>query len=149
MHGYEIEYIFGMPHRLPQLYSSEELEVERAFSSKIMQFWGDFSRNKQPIDYWPRYNRIGRKSLVLSSELVVENSHQIRVDVHGKFCRLLDEAEQVSRSELRAKIGRITSNDLATSHGSAGHSMIGVLSGLFVICFNNFLIKLPYLLNQY
>jgi hypothetical protein len=46
MHGYEIEYMFGLPYRLPQLYSNDELDVERAFSSKIMQFWGDFSRNK-------------------------------------------------------------------------------------------------------
>lgn len=46
MHGYEVEYIFGMPHRLPQLYSNDELDVERAFSTKIMGFWVRILRQK-------------------------------------------------------------------------------------------------------
>ncbi|KAI6182087.1 Carboxylic ester hydrolase [Aphelenchoides bicaudatus] len=150
MHGYEIEYIFGMPYRLPQLYNPDQLDVERAFSSKIMQFWGDFSRNKQPIDYWPRYNRIGRKSLVLSTELVSENSHQIRVDVHGKFCRLLDEAEQVSKIELRSKIGRLNSSEQPTASGLSKFesTTFVLLIGLTISCIN-FITKPLNLLNAH
>jgi hypothetical protein len=71
---------------------------------------------------------------VLADELVRENSHQIRVDVHGKFCRLLDEAEQVSKSELRSKIGRLDSNETPTSFGSSTYkpTMLTLAFGLVI-----------------
>lgn len=47
MHGYEIEYVFGMPLRVPQQYDPAELETERQFSEKIMEFWGNFARTRQ------------------------------------------------------------------------------------------------------
>ena len=37
------------------------------------------------------------RSLVLSDEIARGNSHRIYVDVHGKLCRLLEEAEAVAR----------------------------------------------------
>ncbi|KAI6222188.1 Carboxylic ester hydrolase [Aphelenchoides besseyi] len=130
MHGYELEYVFGMPKRLPQLYDRDELQVEQAFSSKIMQYWGDFSRNKPPVDFWPKYNKMNRKSLVLSSELVTESSHRINVDVHGRFCRLLDEAEQVAKSEFRStKVHHPLAPDGLNSFGPRIR-----MSTLFVCC---------------
>ncbi|KAI1728324.1 carboxylesterase family domain-containing protein [Ditylenchus destructor] len=56
MHGYEIEYVFGLPLRMPQQYTNPD--SERLFSEKIMEFWGRFSRTGVPVDYWPKYNRI-------------------------------------------------------------------------------------------
>lgn len=50
------------------------------------------------MEFWPKYNRITRKSLVLSDELARGNSHRIHIDVHGRFCRLLEEAESVARN---------------------------------------------------
>lgn len=44
MHGYEIEYVFGLPLRLPQQYLSTQLTAEKQFSRKIMDFWGNFAR---------------------------------------------------------------------------------------------------------
>ncbi|VDP09766.1 unnamed protein product [Soboliphyme baturini] len=41
MHGYEIEYVFGMPLRHPELYTKEENE----FSKSIMDYWVSFARN--------------------------------------------------------------------------------------------------------
>ncbi|CAK5121033.1 unnamed protein product [Meloidogyne enterolobii] len=81
MHGYEIEYVFGLPLRSPHLYDPSELELEISFSTKIMEFWGHFARTG---------------SLVLSEEIATGTSHRIYVDVHGKLCRLLEEAQAVA-----------------------------------------------------
>uniref|UniRef100_A0A914HHN0 Acetylcholinesterase n=1 Tax=Globodera rostochiensis TaxID=31243 RepID=A0A914HHN0_GLORO len=97
MHGYEIEYVFGVPLRHPQPYDPKELDMEQAFSEKIMEFWGHFARTGEPIEFWPKYNRVTRKSLVLSEEIARGNSHRIYVDVHGKLCRLLEEAQAMAR----------------------------------------------------
>lgn len=47
-----------------------------------------------------------RKSLVLSDEIARGNSHRIYVDVHGKLCRLLDEAQSVAISRQNGKSER-------------------------------------------
>ncbi|CAK5085211.1 unnamed protein product [Meloidogyne enterolobii] len=96
MHGYEIEYVFGLPLRSPHLYDPSELELEISFSTKIMEFWGHFARTGEPVEFWPKYNRITRKSLILSEEIATGTSHRIYVDVHGKLCRLLEEAQAVA-----------------------------------------------------
>ncbi|KAH7730129.1 acetylcholinesterase [Aphelenchoides avenae] len=44
MHGYEIEYVFGMPLRLPHQYNPKELQLERTFSDKVMHLWGQFAK---------------------------------------------------------------------------------------------------------
>ncbi|KAF7639230.1 Carboxylic ester hydrolase [Meloidogyne graminicola] len=93
MHGYEIEYVFGLPLRSPHNYDPDELELEIAFSTKIMEFWGHFARTDEPVEFWPKYNRITRKSLVLNEEIARGSSHRIYVDVHGKICNLLEEAQ--------------------------------------------------------
>lgn len=43
MHGYEIEYVFGQPLRLPQMYSPTELKKEQEFSEVMMKYWADFA----------------------------------------------------------------------------------------------------------
>ncbi|KAI1726920.1 carboxylesterase family domain-containing protein [Ditylenchus destructor] len=125
MHGYEIEYVFGLPLRMPQQYTNPD--SERLFSEKIMEFWGRFSRSGVPVDYWPKYNRITRKSLVLSDEIVGGTSHRIYVDVHGKFCRLLDEAQNVARNEYRSapKVGNLA---IRAAHHSCLHRRIDILT---------------------
>lgn len=41
MHGYEIEYIFGLPLKKPQEYTPQEI----AFSRNIIQYWVNFAKN--------------------------------------------------------------------------------------------------------
>ncbi|MFH4978433.1 hypothetical protein AB6A40_005142 [Gnathostoma spinigerum] len=91
MHGYEIEYAFGMPFRLPHLYAHSQLASEQKFSAMIMKYWTDFAETGVPVSFWPKYNRVTRKSLVLD-DVLTESNHRIEMDVHGKNCRLLSEA---------------------------------------------------------
>jgi len=98
--------------RQPHLYRSEDLDEEQQFSRKIMEFWGRFAKTGEPVDFWPKYNRITRKSLVLSRDIIYGSAHsRLYIDVHGRFCRLLDEAQTVARNEIRV---RQTSMSLST-----------------------------------
>uniref|UniRef100_A0A7I4XW54 Carboxylic ester hydrolase n=1 Tax=Haemonchus contortus TaxID=6289 RepID=A0A7I4XW54_HAECO len=104
MHGYEIEYAFGQPLTRPSLYEKNYLGVEIQFSELIMKLWTDFANTGTPAPYWPKYNRIERKALVLGEEST-RGEHRILTDIHGAECRLIDEAETVAGqvSECRAR----------------------------------------------
>lgn len=68
---------------------------------------------------------------MLSEELVTQSSHHINVDVHGRYCRLINEAERVAKSELRAKLHRPASSATSTIVGGGGSTdrAIGSLGG--------------------
>ncbi|PIO74076.1 Carboxylesterase [Teladorsagia circumcincta] len=95
MHGYEIEYAFGQPLTRPSLYDKSYIGVEMQFSELIMKLWTDFANTGTPAPYWPKYNRIERKALVLG-EGSIRGEHRILTDVHGTHCRLIEEAETVA-----------------------------------------------------
>ncbi|KJH42002.1 hypothetical protein DICVIV_12016 [Dictyocaulus viviparus] len=95
MHGYEIEYAFGQPFARPSLYDKNHLETEKRFSELIMNLWMDFANTGTPATYWPKYNRIERKALELGEESTY-GKHRILVDIHGSYCRLIDEAKTVA-----------------------------------------------------
>ncbi|VDM97418.1 unnamed protein product [Thelazia callipaeda] len=94
MHGYEIEYVFGQPFRHSHLYAHTQLASEQRFSEAIMKYWATFASEGAPNPQWPKYNKVTRKAFVLDDE-ITGTSHRIDVDVHGKFCRLLSEAQAV------------------------------------------------------
>ncbi|RCN28889.1 hypothetical protein ANCCAN_25363 [Ancylostoma caninum] len=104
MHGYEIEYAFGQPLTRPSLYDKSYLETEQRFSEYILQLWADFSDTGVPAPYWPKYNRIERKALVLGEEST-RGEHRVVVDLHGSYCRLIEEGKTVAGqvSECRAR----------------------------------------------
>ncbi|KAK5982347.1 hypothetical protein GCK32_012788 [Trichostrongylus colubriformis] len=60
-----------------------------------MKLWIDFANTGVPASYWPKYNRIERKALVLGEESV-SGEHRIITDVRGTQCRLIDEAKTVA-----------------------------------------------------
>ncbi|KAK6043455.1 hypothetical protein COOONC_19042 [Cooperia oncophora] len=80
------------------------LGTEMQFSELIMKLWTDFANTGSPAPYWPKYNRIERKALVLGEESI-RGEHRVITDVHGTHCRLIEEAETVSGqvSECRAR----------------------------------------------
>jgi hypothetical protein len=72
------------------------------------------------------------------------------VDVHGKFCRLLDEAEQVSKSEMRAKLGPVGRSEAIASYAGSlkqATSIWSVLIGALLINYVSYLTRFLNLLN--
>ncbi|VBB31619.1 unnamed protein product, partial [Acanthocheilonema viteae] len=94
MHGYEIEYVFGQPFRHSHLYAQSQVDSEKRFSEAIMKYWATFAIEGAPRPKWPKYNKVTRKAFVLNDE-ITSSSHKIIVDVHGKSCNLLSEAQAV------------------------------------------------------
>ncbi|CAJ0962721.1 unnamed protein product, partial [Mesorhabditis belari] len=68
MHGYEIEYYFGVPVRSPDTYESVSRESEKRFSENLMQMWADFARNGSPSPNWRPHSE-SQKRLVLDKKL--------------------------------------------------------------------------------
>uniref|UniRef100_A0A0N5BSS7 Carboxylic ester hydrolase n=1 Tax=Strongyloides papillosus TaxID=174720 RepID=A0A0N5BSS7_STREA len=101
MHGYEIEYIFGMPFRRPELYKRNALESEQKFSGQIMDLWGSFANDGTVYDSWPKYNKVTREALVLDDDIAQNRDPKKVKDVHGHFCKLIDEAKVLSLSTTR------------------------------------------------
>ncbi|MCP9260334.1 Carboxylic ester hydrolase [Dirofilaria immitis] len=102
MHGYEIEYVFGQPFRHSHLYSESQLDSEKRFSEAIMKYWTTFAAEGVPRPQWPKYNKVTRKAFILNDG-IIDNNHQITIDVHGKSCNLLSEAQAIVNHKCNAK----------------------------------------------
>uniref|UniRef100_A0A0K0EYI7 Carboxylic ester hydrolase n=1 Tax=Strongyloides venezuelensis TaxID=75913 RepID=A0A0K0EYI7_STRVS len=62
MHGYELEYEFGMPFRRPNMYKKKMLEKEKKFSKHFMELIGNFVNTGIPSPKWVKFfphTRIG------------------------------------------------------------------------------------------
>ncbi|TKR96012.1 hypothetical protein L596_010094 [Steinernema carpocapsae] len=135
MHGYEIEYFFGMPFRLGHTYNPAQLPNEQKFSEIIMNYWMNFANSGSPTDIWPKYNRITRKSFVLGDELT-GTSHRIDVDVHGKYCRLIEEAKRVTETPSKGcnqKLGSEISSMLTASSPQRPPALTVLLAGALLL----------------
>ncbi|CAI5439902.1 unnamed protein product [Caenorhabditis angaria] len=92
MHGYEIEYAFGQPFHRPALYQQEYLREEEQLSTIVMDLWGQFAEGGKMDSHWPLYNRVERKALEIGRS-TIEGEHRIVSDVHGSYCRMIEEAK--------------------------------------------------------
>ncbi|KHJ91427.1 hypothetical protein OESDEN_08709 [Oesophagostomum dentatum] len=142
MHGYEIEYAFGQPLTRPSLYDKNYLDTEQRFSQYILQLWSDFSTTGSPAPYWPKYNRIERKALVLGEEST-RGEHRIMVDVHGSYCRLIDEGKTVAGQVTECRARR--TQPVAAVASSSGTSVIssstaGIPMLTFVVAVGRYLV---------
>lgn len=52
----------------------------------------DKSQFRMTDSFWPRYNKIERKAIELG-ENTLHGKHRVISDVHGGFCRMIDEAK--------------------------------------------------------
>ncbi|KAM8973151.1 acetylcholinesterase [Pelodytes ibericus] len=70
-HGYEIEFVFGVPLHASLNYTPQEIELAR----KIMRYWANFARTGDPnggndarLLHWPMYTASEQKYLTLNSK---------------------------------------------------------------------------------
>ncbi|KAK1344942.1 hypothetical protein QTO34_013646 [Cnephaeus nilssonii] len=68
-HGYEIEFIFGLPLEPSLNYTIEE----RAFAQRLMKYWANFARTGDPNDprdpkapQWPQYTGVAQQYVSLN-----------------------------------------------------------------------------------
>ncbi|KAE9551224.1 hypothetical protein FO519_005557 [Halicephalobus sp. NKZ332] len=128
MHGYEIEYIFGMPFRVPHVYEKSKLVLEQKFSKKIMKFWKNFAKYGIPVDAWPKYNRITQKSFVLDEKITETDNGDIVTEdkIHGVQCNLLREAK--SYKNTAEKMDDIPMADASDNETQGGFTIRNVLT---------------------
>ncbi|VIO96128.1 Uncharacterized protein BM_BM8527 [Brugia malayi] len=134
MHGYEIEYVFGQPFRHSHLYAQSQLDSEKRFSETIMKYWATFAAEGVPRPQWPKYNKVTRKAFVLNDKITGSN-HQIDVDVHGKSCSLLSEAQAVVNYKCNTK-----GNAYKWLHSGVSSWTIGVSFYILIIIINRCLV---------
>ncbi|ETN81492.1 Carboxylesterase [Necator americanus] len=70
----------------------KQLENETIFSRNIMSFWKHFIKTGAPAIFWPKYDRMERKALVLGEESV-KDFYPIMTNVHGSYCKLIEKAK--------------------------------------------------------
>ncbi|CAO4360622.1 unnamed protein product [Caenorhabditis nigoni] len=137
MHGYEIEYAFGQPYWRPHLYDQKQLEDEKRLSSIIMQVWANFANTGRTDSFWPQYNKIERKAIELG-ESTLHGNHRIIADVHGSYCRMIDEAKafvkQKNASDCRSTRKSDSSSTETSSTASSLYLFIIISLSLLISC---------------
>uniref|UniRef100_A0A0N4Z6C3 Acetylcholinesterase n=1 Tax=Parastrongyloides trichosuri TaxID=131310 RepID=A0A0N4Z6C3_PARTI len=63
MHGYELEYVFGLPFRNTSIYNQSILEEEQKYADKIMEIFGNFSKYGHFNSTWEPYKKSGSTTL--------------------------------------------------------------------------------------
>lgn len=103
MHGYEIEYEFGLPFHAPSLYDTSQLSKEKEVSKHVMDLIKSFIETGVPASYWPMYDANERKSLIISAASA-KGEHKVIQDFHSASCRAINEAkEAAARSRQNIK----------------------------------------------
>uniref|UniRef100_A0A0N4Z814 Acetylcholinesterase n=1 Tax=Parastrongyloides trichosuri TaxID=131310 RepID=A0A0N4Z814_PARTI len=96
MHGYELEYVFGLPFRNTSIYNQSILEEEQKYADKIMEIFGNFSKYGHFNSIWEPYKKRGSNTLnntycaILDKNLTDDN-HQLQyTDVLTSKCKLMN-----------------------------------------------------------
>jgi len=119
MHGYEIEYFFGVPVRKPADYTQQEIE----FSRRMMHYWVSFAKHGEPrllsrasqrgirsspseharhhnhvtVPHWPIYGP-AKRYLILQSAPLKPGESWIEQRVDGDDCGFWRETKRVCQS---------------------------------------------------
>uniref|UniRef100_A0A0N4Z824 Acetylcholinesterase n=1 Tax=Parastrongyloides trichosuri TaxID=131310 RepID=A0A0N4Z824_PARTI len=67
MHGYELEYIFGMPFRMPGNYSTS-VDYEQKYSSKIMMYFANFVKAGIMNTNWTPFKTCSQDKCTFNNE---------------------------------------------------------------------------------
>uniref|UniRef100_A0A0N4Z3D6 Acetylcholinesterase n=1 Tax=Parastrongyloides trichosuri TaxID=131310 RepID=A0A0N4Z3D6_PARTI len=96
MHGYELEYVFGMPFRYPGNYSSEVLESEQSYAARIMNIYSNFAQIGITRTDWKEIKLNVKKDpendkcFVLDDSLIKEDFKPKYKEIVTKECKLLN-----------------------------------------------------------
>nr|AEF32259.1 acetylcholinesterase-3 [Heligmosomoides bakeri] len=96
MHGYEIEYEFGLPFRNSSLYDENQLADEQKVSKHFMDLISSFAKTGTPANYWPPYIGNGGKWLVIDASSSTGDAHKLTQDVHSKGCSAINQAKEAA-----------------------------------------------------
>uniref|UniRef100_A0A0N4ZK88 Acetylcholinesterase n=1 Tax=Parastrongyloides trichosuri TaxID=131310 RepID=A0A0N4ZK88_PARTI len=96
MHGYELEYVFGLPFRNTSIYNQSILEEEQKYSDKIMEIFGNFSKYGHFNSTWEPYKKRGSTTLnntycaILDKNLTDDNYQLQYTNVLTSKCKLMN-----------------------------------------------------------
>uniref|UniRef100_A0A0N5A5W5 Acetylcholinesterase n=1 Tax=Parastrongyloides trichosuri TaxID=131310 RepID=A0A0N5A5W5_PARTI len=96
MHGYELEYVFGMPFRYPGNYSKEVLESEQSYATRIMNIYSNFAQIGITRTDWKEIKLNVKKDpendkcFVLDDSLIKEDFKPKYKEIVTKECKLLN-----------------------------------------------------------
>uniref|UniRef100_A0A0N4ZZS1 Acetylcholinesterase n=1 Tax=Parastrongyloides trichosuri TaxID=131310 RepID=A0A0N4ZZS1_PARTI len=99
MHGYELEYVFGMPYRYPERYNESVLEFEKNFSTRVMTYYGVFASSGLTHSNWEPFKMsytTGQKiynndKCAIIDEKITEENHKFDyTTVVTDRCKLLN-----------------------------------------------------------
>uniref|UniRef100_A0A8C6SPN8 Carboxylic ester hydrolase n=1 Tax=Neogobius melanostomus TaxID=47308 RepID=A0A8C6SPN8_9GOBI len=128
MHGYEIEFVFGMPLNATLGYTNTEVNMTR----KVMKHWANFARTGNPgIDgaAWPHFTSEKQEYVTLNSRYP-----EIRTQIRPQECHLWN--------TVVPKIQRI-SDDLRACRTSAGNVLRSTVLPLLLV-----LLVTPFIFNS-
>uniref|UniRef100_A0A0N4ZEB2 Carboxylic ester hydrolase n=1 Tax=Parastrongyloides trichosuri TaxID=131310 RepID=A0A0N4ZEB2_PARTI len=96
MHGYELEYVFGLPFRNTSIYNQSILIEEQKYADKIMEIFGNFSKYGHFNSTWEPYKKRGYTTLnntycaILDKNLTNDNYQLQYTDVLTSKCKLMN-----------------------------------------------------------
>uniref|UniRef100_A0A0N4ZAR0 Carboxylic ester hydrolase n=1 Tax=Parastrongyloides trichosuri TaxID=131310 RepID=A0A0N4ZAR0_PARTI len=100
MHGYELEYVFGMPYLNSSIYNGTILDEEKKYAEKIMKYYGNFAKLGYPDTNWHPYKPINTTKsnntncAILDRDLTKTN-HQLKYrSLLTDKCELLNNVAQ-------------------------------------------------------
>uniref|UniRef100_A0A0N5A5M3 Acetylcholinesterase n=1 Tax=Parastrongyloides trichosuri TaxID=131310 RepID=A0A0N5A5M3_PARTI len=100
MHGYELEYVFGMPYVNSSIYNLTLLANEKQYANKIMGYYGSFAKLGYPDSNWHPYKPINTSKTnnsycAILDKNLTKNNHVLQYrSILTDKCELLNEVAQ-------------------------------------------------------
>uniref|UniRef100_A0A0N4ZX46 S-methyl-5'-thioadenosine phosphorylase n=1 Tax=Parastrongyloides trichosuri TaxID=131310 RepID=A0A0N4ZX46_PARTI len=88
MHGYELEFEFGLPYRNPRLYQKKSLILEKKFSTYFMNLMGRFAEKGNPDNKWKPFTIKNSTSNILKLQQSYDTISYNK-GIYTETCKLL------------------------------------------------------------
>ncbi|CEF64665.1 Acetylcholinesterase [Strongyloides ratti] len=88
MHGYELEYEFGMPFRKPEVYEKRKIKKEKKFSEHFMKLISNFAKSGIPSTKWKEFTSNKQVGALLVHQLSYRSIRH-KKKLLTKTCKIL------------------------------------------------------------